>query len=110
MPRSCAAFNSRASPRRPFPPWKLGGSSGRDGGRQGWGPHKALLTRPPPPPPPHAYCLPQELEASQAEQEGSEDDDPMAWAVSRFWKRRAMPLMPSRSFSRLQRWVGAVRE
>ncbi|PSC69649.1 putative serine threonine-kinase GCN2 isoform B [Micractinium conductrix] len=50
-----------------------------------------------------------ELEASQAEQEGSEDDDPMAWAVSRFWKRRAMPLMPSRSFSRLQSSHGRSR-
>ncbi|KAL4429633.1 hypothetical protein ABPG77_008682 [Micractinium sp. CCAP 211/92] len=37
----------------------------------------------------------QELEA--ARQLSDEEDDPMAWAVARFWKRRAAPLVPSRS-------------
>lgn len=50
-----------------------------------------------------ACLLLQELEMSQ--QEADEADDPMAWAVQRFWKRRAAPLMPSRSFGHLRRWA-----
>lgn len=44
----------------------------------------------------------QELELSQREAE-DEADDPMAWAVQRFWKRRAAPLVPSRSMGHLRR-------
>jgi hypothetical protein len=45
---------------------------------------------------PAAIFVLQELEAAQQEVSG-EQDDPMQWAVQRFWKRRAQPLAPSRS-------------
>lgn len=49
----------------------------------------------------------QELEA--ARQLSDEEDDPMAWAVARFWKRRAAPLVPSRSTGHMRRSAGGKR-
>lgn len=46
----------------------------------------------------------QELEAAAAEPDESESEDPMHWAAQRFWKRRAAPLLASRSLGHMRRW------